>query len=46
MDVILNRVPCSVETALKAVTKAAGGDEDDVVLVRSYHEDNLHDDND
>ena len=55
MDVILNRAPCSEEpaltkavtkVALKAVTKAAGGDEDDVVLVRSYHEDDLHDDND
>ena len=32
--------------ALKAVTKAAGGDKDDVVLVRLYHEDDLHDDND
>jgi hypothetical protein len=46
MDVILNRAPCSVEPALKSAKKAATGDDDDVVLVRSYCEDDLHDDND
>jgi hypothetical protein len=46
MDVILNRAPCSEEPALKSAKKAATGDEDDVVLVRSYCEDDLHDDND
>ena len=46
MDVILNRAPCSGEPALKSVKEAAAGDEDDVVLVRSYCKDDLHDDND
>jgi hypothetical protein len=46
MDVILNRAPCSEEPALKSAKKAPTGDDDDVVLVRSYCEDDLHDDND
>ena len=47
MDVILNRAPCSGEPVPKSVKdKAAAGAEDDVVLVRSYCEDDLHDDND
>ena len=45
MDVILNRSPFSEEAVGKSVNKAAGCD-DDVLLVRSYHEEDLHDDND
>ena len=45
MDVILNRSPFSEEAVGKSVNKAAGCD-DDVLLVRSYCEEDLHDDND
>ena len=49
MDVILNRSPFSEEAVgkfrNKAALPAAGGD-DDVLLVRSYHEEDLNDVND
>ena len=45
MDMILNRSPFSEEAVGKSVNKAAGCD-DDVLLVRLYHEEDLHDDND
>jgi hypothetical protein len=51
MDVILNRVPfIKTEPSAKLPTKKAAssvvGGKDDVLLVRSYHEDDLDDKND
>jgi hypothetical protein len=51
MDVILNRLPfIKTEPSAKLPTKKAApsvvGGEDDVLLVRSYHEDDLEDKND